>query len=279
MHYPARLRNSVKPFASRRASVQNYMGHRPSHPRGCPMFARLAALLILSPTGRAVRVSTLLALGALSGLLALTTGCGDDLAECTPPCGAGFECGFNASDAAVCLEVCGSQVCQDNQTCTNNQCVTNSSTCPPGQHSVSGNCIPNYTTANVCDPYFACRRLCGTSTSCLEACRTDASTACRSRLDAIVACETRNNCSAASFNEACCSTEFCAAWISNPNCGNVPACDVCAQAAGDDIEIFEDCAADEPACDSCLEPFFSCGGTSGNCTSFFCDCVSAEYCN
>lgn len=227
-----------------------------------------------------MRLSSALMAIAVSAIALVTfSGCDEDLAVCNPVCGAGFECGFDSSDQPRCLELCGGGLlCQDNQTCQNGECVVQAVTCPAGQHQVSGNCIENYTASNVCDPYFACRRLCGTSTACLDACRRDAPSSCTTRLDAIVACETRNNCSAASFNENCCTTEFCAAWVSNPNCGNVPACDVCAQAAGDSTPVFNQCVGQEPACNSCLQPFFDCGAGS-DCQSLFCDCLSARYCN
>lgn len=227
-----------------------------------------------------MRLSSALLTMFVSAFALLTfSGCVDDLAICEPPCGANFECGFDSNDEPRCLELCGGgQLCQDNQACQNGQCVVLEVSCPAGQHSVSGNCIENYTASNVCDPYFECRRLCGTSTACLDACLRDAPSTCTTRLNAIVACETRNNCSAASFDESCCTTEFCAARVSNPNCGNVPECDACAEAAGDNVPAFNQCVGQQPACNSCLQPFFDCGAGSA-CQSLFCDCLSPRYCN
>jgi hypothetical protein len=220
------------------------------------------------------RTPILLAAAAVS---LLWTACTDE--ECTLQCGPGFECGFSSAGDESCLETCGNDLCQDNETCTNNQCVVSGNTsCPTGQHAVSGNCIPNYTATNACDPLVVCRRQCGGSPGCLQACTDDASAACTTLLSAISSCESRQNCTADAQN--CCADEFCAAFVSNSSCGNTPACDTCAQEAGDDINRFNECAEDEPACASCLLPFFNCRDTGGsNCTDFFCDCVSPEYCS
>ncbi|MBU6162493.1 MAG: hypothetical protein KGO50_15355, partial [Myxococcales bacterium] len=66
--------------------------------------------------------SSLLALALSVVAVATFSGCGDDLAICNPPCGSGFECGFDLNDEPRCLESCGGSVCQDNQTCQNGTC-------------------------------------------------------------------------------------------------------------------------------------------------------------
>jgi hypothetical protein len=224
-----------------------------------------------------MRIRPLLALLSLTATV-LWAGCGDE--TCTLQCATRLECGFTNAGDEACLETCGNDLCQDNETCESNQCVVSGNvSCGAGEHAVSGNCVPNYTSTNACDPLFSCRRSCGPSPGCLAACDADASSACTSLINALTTCQTRNNCGSLTYDANCCADEFCNASVSNPNCGNVPACDACAEEANGNATVFNNCRADEPACNACLDPFLTCQESGGNCDALFCDCVSPENCN
>lgn len=57
-------------------------------------------------------------------------------------------------------------------------------------------------------------------------------------------------------------------------------CDACAAECGDDVDCFNECAADIPGCSQCLDPFFDCRDQSaaGECSAEFCACVDDQYC-
>ena len=65
---------------------------------------------------------------------------------------------------------------------------------------------------------------------------------------------------------------------SHPACGNVLPCAECAEECGGDAGCFNDCVQAEPACSSCLQPFFTCQGEGGDCTEQFCACTPDEGC-
>lgn len=226
-----------------------------------------------------MRIRALLALLSLSSTL-LWTACADE--TCILQCAPGLECGFTRAGDEACLVTCGVDLCQDNEICQNNQCiVSGNTTCGTGEHAVSGNCVPDYTSTNACDPLTTCRELCGTSAGCLAACDDDASPQCNALRNDLTSCQTRNNCASSSstYDANCCADEFCEAFVSNPNCGNVPPCDICADEANGNATVFTNCAADEPACNACLDPFYTCQESGGSCASLLCDCLSPENCN
>jgi hypothetical protein len=234
-----------------------------------------------------------LSLLALCGSL-LWHGCDDEGAVCDPPCGPGFECGLNSAGESRCLEVCGNQVCADNQECDTAAaggpvCRTPVRTCPAGQISVSGNCIPQFTATNVCTPYLHCTQQCAASLACVQECRNAAPAACTSRLDAIVACSTRNNCDASRFNENCCPQEFCAAYPGSPFCASSARCSFCFDSAGLGTGLdsgfftrFFRCAEGQVPCNQCLAPYNQCrqgGGTAAACVDQLCDCLQPAECS
>jgi hypothetical protein len=208
--------------------------------------------------------------------------CTDDEADCGGPCPTGRVCGFDGDGVAACLPECGTSYCQDGESCVAGECTV-SNTCSPAcgasDHCVAGNCIPDYTTSNSCDPLRECRRECGTSVSCLAACDADRSTSCDACLDSLVTCEERGNCTSGPYEFDCCHSDFCECFPSHPACGNVPACQECADEAGDDINVFEECASGEPACSNCLEPIDDCDSDPDPAAceeAVFCDCTECE---
>ena len=74
-------------------------------------------------------------------------------------------------------------------------------------------------------------------------------------------CETSNNCRSGGYEESCCFDEFCGAYPSHPNCGNVPPCQECDEECTDqcngnqscETSCAEDCINGEPACNQCLD--------------------------
>lgn len=221
-----------------------------------------------------------------TGSLALAFGaliaCADDEADCGGPCPSGFVCGFDSDGVSACLPACGDTYCQDGETCEAGECVV-SNTCSPAcgasEHCVGGNCIADYTNDNVCDPLRECRRACGTSASCLAACDADRSSACDACLDDLLSCEERDNCASGPYEFDCCHDDFCACFRDHPACGNVPPCEECAEEAGDDIRVFEECASNEPACSNCLEPLDDCDSDPDPAAcerAVFCDCTGCE---
>ncbi|MFT6627468.1 MAG: hypothetical protein ACJA1R_000725 [Flavobacteriales bacterium] len=227
--------------------------------------------------------STRLFLLAVTGVMLMLVACTDD--ECVLTCPAGQAC-INDSGVDACRTLCGGQLCTAGQACEAEQCVSSSvcsPNCPLGQHCVFGDCVEDYTSQNVCDPLRQCRRNCeiaGSNLSaCTAACEADTSTACSTCQGIRADCESRESCGAGNIGPytECCESQFCDCFPSHPACGNVLPCAECAEECGDDTTCFNSCVQGEPACSTCLQPFFDCGGDA-SCQAEFCDCVSDPAC-
>ena len=222
----------------------------------------------------------LVSFGALLGLSA----CDDE--TCTLTCPAGQVC-VNDDGLESCQDLCGGALCGAGEECVEGRC-TQQETCSPacglGTHCVGGACIEDYTSQNVCDPLRACRRACATRGSglsaCLAACDADASETCLTCQAVRADCEASNACPEGNVGPYtdCCADEFCDCFPSHPACGNVLPCAECAEECGGDAGCFNDCVQAEPACSSCLQPFFTCQGEGGDCTEQFCACTPDEGC-
>lgn len=238
--------------------------HRPCH---VPMLHRSLTLLA------AVAVTV-----ALSG-------CSDD--ECTLTCPTGQACVVD-NGLELCRDTCGGVTCEAGATCVDNVCVvdqTCSPECSAGTHCVYGSCIENYTSSNACDPLRECRRACNNGADsiprCAAACDDDTAASCQSLTDALATCEASNDCPAGNIGPYtdCCEAEFCAAFPSHPGCGNVLPCVECAEDCGSDAACFNTCVEGEPACSTCLQPYFECLDDGGECLTEFCTCVPDTACN
>lgn len=200
----------------------------------------------------------LLALAALSLVVA---GCADDDDPCaTENCPTGFTCEVDTAGEPRCVP--------------SDADAGGTITCESGEHQVENICVPDYEPGDVCDPLRLCRQECGTRVSCLDACEDDRSTTCASCADDLLTCETSNNCESGPYVQDCCFDQYCTCFPEHPNCGNVPPCDECQSASGDDAGAFSACAADEPACATCLDPFFDCQQAGGSCEDEFCACAT-----
>ncbi len=205
--------------------------------------------------------TSLVRLIALCAVPLLFIACSDDEDPCaTQSCPSGLVCELDTAGEPRC-------VVADSD-------AGGTVTCAPDEHRVENICAPNYQSDDVCDPLRQCRQACGTRIACLDACDEDRTATCSTCTDTLLACETTNNCTSGPYVEDCCFDTYCSCFPKHPNCGNVPACDECADAAGDDAAAFSDCAADEPACSTCLAPFFTCQQSGGDCTAEFCDCTT-----
>jgi hypothetical protein len=131
-------------------------------------------------------------------------------------------------------------------------------TCGAKEYCDLGQCVPilypDYTPTNACDPLRACRLACGTDARCVASCEAARSPQCVSALDALGTCERRSSppCESGPYQQNCCFSEFCAAFPSHPNCGNVPPCQECS-ACGSNDQCLRDCVRGEPACAGCID--------------------------
>lgn len=237
-----------------------------------------ADALSLRPHGRLwLAAAALVALAALSA-------CDDE--TCTLTCPSGQTC-VNDNGLETCQALCGGVVCGAGQSCVDGTCST-AETCSPacgiGTHCVGGSCIEDYTSQNVCDPLRECRRACESQgaglSACLAACDGDVSSTCSTCQGIRADCEERNSCPEGNVGPYtdCCADEFCDCFPSHPACGNVLPCAECADECGDDASCFNSCVQAEPACSSCLQPFFTCQEGGGDCTAEFCDCTPDSGC-
>lgn len=211
-------------------------------------------------------------------------GCTDD--ECTLACPADQVCVVD-SGLELCRDTCGGAVCSAGEACVDGACVADQScspACATGTHCVYGSCIEDYTSQNVCDPLRECRRDCEAGADslalCLAACDADASATCLTCQDIRSDCEARESCPAGNIGPYtdCCDQPFCDCFPSHPACGNVLACAECVEDCGNDAACFNDCVAAEPACSTCLQPFFDCQENGGDCNALFCDCAPDDAC-
>lgn len=212
----------------------------------------------------------------------LVVACGDDSeipngdpalrpsTACSPPCtgknmGCFEEPGVcDAPPCVSCIErTCPPenpiQACAPGAVCQNGICAFDdvcTPDCRAGTHCVAGNCIPNYTEANVCDPLENCRNQCGGNAGCLASCENDRSSTCRRCINTMTTCENREQCSASATG--CCKNEYCSCFPSAPGCGSVAPCAACwtqCQSSPNQLGCFNTCASANAACATCLQPW------------------------